>query len=57
MEVFNVTPGSVHSCVEVLSKNNILAIAPGESASISFRCSGVINRETLFLCVCVRLVL
>ena len=30
MEVFNVTAGSVQSCVEVLSKNNILAIAPGE---------------------------
>lgn len=29
MEVFNVTPGTVHSCVEVLGQNNILAIAPG----------------------------
>ncbi|KAK7100332.1 DGAT1/2-independent enzyme synthesizing storage lipids-like [Littorina saxatilis] len=29
MEVLNVTPGTVQSCVDVLSRDNLLAIAPG----------------------------
>ena len=37
-EVFNVSPGTVHSCADILKQGHILGISPGEllSSLISF---------------------